>query len=167
VTQNVKPSAILAFDQGADHSSVPAKFRTAVPRISDQRRPSGRRVSTSLLAAAGTMTALRFLRSMLCAVMVLAAPISSCGAAHAGQALPATHRASDKSFHPFAAFVTEASRRFSVPEQWIRSVMRVESSEKSRARSRKGRNGPDADHAKDLDCIARSARSRRRSRRSP
>ena len=141
MTQNCKPSAILPFDQSADHSSVPAKFRTAVPRISGQRRPSGRRVSASLLTAAGTMAALRSLRSMLCAVMVLAAPMLSCSAAHAGQASPATHRASGKSFHPLAAFVTEASRRFSVPEHWIRAVMRVESGEKSRARSRKGATG--------------------------
>ncbi|WP_409334405.1 transglycosylase SLT domain-containing protein [Bradyrhizobium sp. AUGA SZCCT0283] len=71
----------------------------------------------------------------------LAAPMLSCSAAHAGQASPATHRANGKSFHPFAAFVTEASRRFSVPEHWIRAVMRVESGQKSRARSRKGAIG--------------------------
>ena len=46
-----------------------------------------------------------------------------------------------ESVHPFAAFVTEASRRFAVPEHWIRAVMRVESGEKSRARSRKGATG--------------------------
>ena len=34
MTQNCKPSAILPFDQSADHSSVPTKFRTAVPRPS-------------------------------------------------------------------------------------------------------------------------------------
>jgi hypothetical protein len=78
---------------------------------------------------------------MLCTVMVLAAAMLSCSAAHAGQASAATHRASGNSFHPFAAFVTEASRRFSVPEHWIRAVMRVESGEKSRARSRKGATG--------------------------
>jgi soluble lytic murein transglycosylase-like protein len=87
------------------------------------------------------MAALRSLRSMLCAVMVLAASMLSCSAALAGQASPATHRASGKSFHPFATFVTEASRRFSVPEHWIRAVMRIESGEKSRARSRKGATG--------------------------
>jgi len=65
----------------------------------------------------------------------------SCSAAHAGQASPAAHRPSGKSFHPFAAFVTEASRRFAVPEHWIRAVMRVESGEKSRARSQKGATG--------------------------
>ena len=141
VTQEHKPAAIPLFGQSTDHSSVPVEFRTAVPRISEQRRPSGRRVSASLLTAAGPMAALRSLRSMLCAVMILAAPMLSCSAAHASQASPATHRASGKSFRPFAAFVTEASRRFGVPEHWIRAVMRVESSEKSRAKSRKGATG--------------------------
>jgi soluble lytic murein transglycosylase-like protein len=42
---------------------------------------------------------------------------------------------------PFSAFVTEASRRFSVPEHWIRAVMQVESNAKQRARSSKGAMG--------------------------
>jgi hypothetical protein len=41
MTQNCKPSAILPFDQSAEHFSVPARFRTAVPWISGQRRPRG------------------------------------------------------------------------------------------------------------------------------
>ena len=44
-------------------------------------------------------------------------------------------------FDPFAAFITEASKRFAVPEHWIRSVMRVESAGEVRARSRKGAMG--------------------------
>jgi soluble lytic murein transglycosylase-like protein len=87
------------------------------------------------------MAALRSLGSMLCTVIVLAASMLSCSAAHAGQASPVTHRTSGKSFHPFVAFVTEASRRFAVPEHWIRAVMRVESSAKPRSRSRKGAMG--------------------------
>jgi Transglycosylase SLT domain len=141
LAQNCKPSAILLFGQNTDHSSVPPNVRTTVERSGGRGRPSGRRVSASPLTAASTMAALRSLGSMLCTVMVLAASMLSCSAAHAGQASPATHRASGKSFHPFAAFVTEASRRFAVPEHWIRAVMRVESGEKSRARSRRGATG--------------------------
>jgi len=141
VTQNCKPSVIPLFGQSTDHSSVPATLRTTVARSGGRGQPSGRRVSASSLTAASRMAALRSLGSMLCAVMVLAASMLSCSAAYAGQASPATHRASGKSFHPFAAFVTEASRRFAVPEHWIRAVMRVESGEKSRARSRKGATG--------------------------
>lgn len=148
--QNCKSSVIPLFGQNADHSSVSAKFRTTVARIGGREpalghrsegRPSGRRVSASSLTAASTTAALRSLGSMLCTIIVLAALMLSCCAAHAGQASPATHRASGKSFNSFAAFVTEASRRFAVPEHWIRAVMRVESGEKSRARSRKGAMG--------------------------
>jgi hypothetical protein len=42
---------------------------------------------------------------------------------------------------PFAAFIVEASKRFAVPEHWIRAVMHVESAGKSQARSQKGATG--------------------------
>jgi hypothetical protein len=87
------------------------------------------------------MAALRALGATVCFVMVLASTMLLNGAAHAGRASPATHRASGESLHPFAAFVGEASRRFAVPEHWIRAVMHVESHEKSRTRSRKGATG--------------------------
>lgn len=150
MTRNCKPSVILLFGQSPDHCSVPAKFRTAIARIGRQQpalghrsegRPSGRRVSASLSTIASTMAALRSLAAMLFIVTILAASMLTCHAAHAERASPATHRASGRSFHPFAAFVTEASRRFAIPEHWIRAVMRVESGEKSRARSRKGAAG--------------------------
>jgi hypothetical protein len=84
---------------------------------------------------------LRSLGTMLCVVMVLATPTLSSSAAHARQASPATHRASGKSFHPFAAFVSEASKRFTIPEHWIRAVMRAESGAKPRSRSSRGAIG--------------------------
>jgi hypothetical protein len=43
--------------------------------------------------------------------------------------------------NPYAAFVTEASRRFGVPERWIRAVMRAESAGDPRATSPKGAMG--------------------------
>jgi soluble lytic murein transglycosylase-like protein len=42
---------------------------------------------------------------------------------------------------PFAVFVTEAAQRFSIPESWIRAVMRVESFGDARAVSQKGAIG--------------------------
>jgi hypothetical protein len=50
---------------------------------------------------------------------------------------PSTHPTDD----PYAAFVTEASRRFGVPERWIRAVMRAESAGDPRATSPKGAMG--------------------------
>ena len=87
------------------------------------------------------MAALRSLGTMLCFVMILASPMLSSGAAHAGRVSPLTHKASSETLHPFAAFVTEASRRFGVPEHWIRAVMHIESGAKQRARSSKGAMG--------------------------
>lgn len=119
MTQNCKRSAIPLFGQNADHSSVPADVRIAIARGGGPGRPSDRRASASPLTAASTMAALRSLGKMLWIFAIMAAFVLSSGAAHAGQASPATHRASGKSFHPFAEFVTEASRRFAVPEHWI------------------------------------------------
>ncbi|MEN3208907.1 lytic transglycosylase domain-containing protein [Methylorubrum populi] len=42
---------------------------------------------------------------------------------------------------PYAAFIAEAARRFSVPEHWIRAVMRVESAGDMRAISSAGAMG--------------------------
>jgi hypothetical protein len=139
--KNCKPSVIPLFGQTTDHSSVPAKVRTAVAQSGGQGRPPGRRASASPLTSASTMAALRSLSTMLCFVMILASSMLSSGVAHAGRISPPIHRASSQPFDPFAAFVTEASRRFSVPEHWIRAVMRVESGQKPRTRSRKGAIG--------------------------
>jgi soluble lytic murein transglycosylase-like protein len=139
--QNCKSSVIPLFGQTTDYSSVPAKICTAVARGGGPGRPSGRRASVSPLTAASTMAALRSIGRMLCIAVILAASTLSSSAAHAEQEPSATRRPNDLSVHPFSAFVTEASRRFSVPEHWIRAVMQVESSAKQRARSSKGAMG--------------------------
>jgi soluble lytic murein transglycosylase-like protein len=78
---------------------------------------------------------------MLCIVVILAASMLSSGTAHAEQESSATRRPNELSVRPFAAFVTEASKRFGVPEHWIRAVMHVESGAKQKARSSKGAMG--------------------------
>jgi soluble lytic murein transglycosylase-like protein len=83
-----------------------------------------------------SLPALRTLMASLCFAAVLLS-----NAAHAGQGALPTHGVSAEPLAPLAAFVTEASRRFGVPEHWIRAVMHTESSQKPRARSRKGAMG--------------------------
>ena len=129
------------FDQNADHSFVPTKLRTAVARSGRQGRPSGQRVSASPLTAASTMAALRSLGAMARIVAIVAPSMLFSDAAHAERASSAMHRASDLPVDPLATFITEASKRFAVPEHWIRLVMRVESAGEVRARSRKGAMG--------------------------
>src|SRR6266700_3258829 len=124
--QNRKSSVIPLFGQTTDHSSVPANIRTAVTRRGGQGRSPGRRASASPLTDASTMAALRSLGTMLCIVVILAASILSSGAAHAEQESSATRRPNALSLLPFASFVTDASKRFGVPEHWIRAVMHVE-----------------------------------------
>jgi hypothetical protein len=87
------------------------------------------------------MAALRSLGAMTCIVAIFASSILSSVVAHAELAVSAAHRANSLPVDPFAAFITEASKRFAVPEHWIRSVMRVESAGEVRARSRKGAMG--------------------------
>ena len=141
MAQTCNPQAIPLFGQNTDHSSVPAKICTAVARSGGPGRPSGRRASALPLTDASTMAALRSLGVALCIVVLLAASMLSGGVARAGQVSLPKHRASALAADPFAAFVTEASRRFAVPERWIRAVMRVESGGNFRARSHTGAIG--------------------------
>jgi hypothetical protein len=61
--------------------------------------------------------------------------------AHAERMLSTTYRTSSLPDNLLADLVTEASRRFGVPEHWIRAVMHVESGGKQRTRSSKGAMG--------------------------
>jgi soluble lytic murein transglycosylase-like protein len=87
------------------------------------------------------MVALRSLGAMVCIVAIFASSMLFSDAAHAERALSAMHRANSLAVDPFVGFITEASKRFAVPEYWIRSVMRVESAGEVQARSRKGAMG--------------------------
>jgi soluble lytic murein transglycosylase-like protein len=55
--------------------------------------------------------------------------------------LPASRSSRATSVESFAPFITEASRRFAIPAQWIRGVMHFESSGNGRAISPKGALG--------------------------
>ncbi len=136
-----KPTVISLFGQNADHSSVPAERRTAIACSDGLRQPLGRHVSASALTAASTMARLRTLGTMVCFVAIFASSMLFSGAAHAERAAPNAQKAAAPPANPFAVFVTEASRRFAVPEHWIRAVLHVESDGKIRARSQKGAMG--------------------------
>jgi hypothetical protein len=141
VSPACKLPAIPLFGQNGRHSSVPAKHCMAIARRGGQGRPRGRRVSASPLTAASTMAASRCLGIVVWIVAILAALILSSGLAHAERTSPPAHRVNGVTVDPLAAYVTEASGRFGVPERWIRAVMRVESQGKQRARSKKGAMG--------------------------
>jgi len=141
VSPACKLPAIPLFGQNTRHSSVPAKYHAAVARTGGQGRPEGRRASASPLTAASTMAALRCLWIVVWIVAILVASMLTSGSAHAERTSPWAHRMSGVTADPWAAYATEASRRFAIPERWIRAVMRVESDGKQRARSKKGAMG--------------------------
>ncbi|SHJ95748.1 Soluble lytic murein transglycosylase [Bradyrhizobium lablabi] len=134
-------SVIPLFDSMQHHSSVPTKFVMAVARSGGPGRPRGRRDSALPWTAASTMAALRSLGAIACIVAIFASPMLFSVAAHAERALSSTHQANGLPIDPLAGFITEASKRFAIPEHWIRAVMRVESAGDIRARSRKGAMG--------------------------
>ena len=134
-------SAIPLFDRTQHHSAVPTRSVTAIARSGGQGRPRGRRNSASPSTAASTMAALRCLGAMAWMVATFASSMQFSVMAHAERAVSATHQEKDRPIDPLAGFITEASKRFAVPEHWIRSVIRVESAGEVRARSQKGAIG--------------------------
>jgi membrane-bound lytic murein transglycosylase B len=78
-------------------------------------------------------------RPWLCAGISIALLISA-AAAVGGQPVAAPQRSAPATDR-FAAFVTEAARRFGIPEAWIRVVMRSESGGQVHATSPKGAIG--------------------------
>jgi hypothetical protein len=141
VNSLTEKSLILLFDPTQHHSSVPTSFATAIARKGGPGRPRGRRKCALPWTGVSTMAGLRSLGAMACMVAIFASSILVTDAAYAARASSAAHRANALPVGPFAAFITEASKRFAVPEHWIRSVMRVESAGEVRARSGKGAMG--------------------------
>ena len=133
-------SVIPLFDPKQHYSSVPTSFVTAVARSGSR---GGRQAGAMAFTLDGREHdgALRSLGAMACIVAIFASPMLFSVVVHAERALSAGHRANNLPVDPFAAFITEASKRFAVPEHWIRSVMRVESAGEVRARSPKGAMG--------------------------
>jgi soluble lytic murein transglycosylase-like protein len=138
---SLEKSLIPLFDRTPHHTSVPTMPVTAIARSDGPGRPLGRRDSASPWTTASTMAALRSLGAIACTVAIFTSPMLVSDAANAARASSAAHRANALPVDPFATFITEASKRFAVPEHWIRSVMRVESAGEVRARSRKGAMG--------------------------
>ncbi|MFB9264024.1 lytic transglycosylase domain-containing protein [Bradyrhizobium erythrophlei] len=133
--------AIPLLDQLRNHSSIPTNDRGAVARCGGPGRPNGRREAALAWTEAGTGACLSLLEVCVCAVVpLLLALTMNCDPARADEQAVA-HPRSAQSNDPFEHFINEASLRFAVPTQWIRSVLRIESAGDVRARSGKGAMG--------------------------
>ncbi|MGY4362964.1 hypothetical protein ACVW0J_009457 [Bradyrhizobium sp. i1.7.7] len=120
------------------HSSIPAELsaigwrrRRLAPA---QCRPGG----TLSLAAVRTLLS-RAAACFLAILLMFAAP--SAGRAEAGSRAQAARSSKLLPGPAYAAFVTEASHRFAVPERWIRAVMQAESGGNAHSISPRGALG--------------------------
>jgi soluble lytic murein transglycosylase-like protein len=132
-------SAIPLFDRRRHHSFVPADDRSAAERSLGQHQPRGRRDSVSPSTETSPLVGVLLIRraSPFFALFVLVlAVLSMSSDAFGGRPnLMADARAR------WSSFVAEAAQRFSIPMNWIWSVMRIESEGDAHAVSPKGAIG--------------------------
>ncbi|TKT83025.1 lytic transglycosylase domain-containing protein [Aquamicrobium sp. LC103] len=140
----------------ANHPSDPIACQAAIARSAGQGRPHRGRRSLALdrsehggrLAAFGqgvSRTRHAAFRSIMPACFACIMLALSGVAGHAEQASAPPPDSASVERHddadPWAASIAEASRRFDIPERWIRAVMGAESNGDTRAVSSKGARG--------------------------
>lgn len=112
--------AIPLFDRLRDHSSVPID---------------------ACKAGASPTACLGRLGMRVCAVVPLMLLLTAFDSAALAQSGSAAQPAINQTAHSFAGFINEASQRFAIAPNWIRSVQNVESAGDVHARSPKGAMG--------------------------
>jgi Transglycosylase SLT domain len=141
VPPSPETAAIIPGDNGAGHSLVSTESCARVLRTIASPRQAIQRVVSAVTGDASAPARSPFVNLVICAAWVLlcfGAPFE--GSARAEPAAIAG-TASPRFALPFSAFVAEASQRFSIPANWIRAVMRIESGGDPRAVSPKGAMG--------------------------
>lgn len=133
---------IPLFAERPSHPVVPLGRRTAGARSVGQGRPPVG-ASRAPLTAASTLAGLRCLgdRALFqyaVVVAVAALSLSSGSGVAIAQSAPGVHLAAAD---PYAAHIAEASKRFGIPERWIRAVLRAESAGDVRSISSAGAIG--------------------------
>jgi hypothetical protein len=134
---------IPLFDRTQHHSSVPTNFATSIARSGGPGRPRGRRHGAAPWTAGSTMEGFKFVRVAACLFGILLATVLLTDAmAGAESVVSGSHSPRAGRVESLATFIIEASRRFAIPEQWVRAVMQQESAGDERAVSPKGALGP-------------------------
>lgn len=131
-------SHIPLFAEKPSHSFVPLGRRAAGARSEGQGRPKAGAPRASLTAAS-TLAGWR--RSGVGSVAALALSLLVAGALPGVAMAQIATVERPVAHHPYAAYVADAARRFSIPEAWIWAVMRVESNGDPRAVSTAGAIG--------------------------
>ncbi len=141
------PHPIPLFDRKPVNPFVPIGISRAVARSVGQGRPqAGARAlpltEVSTVARCRPVGGGARVRSLIITAIVLAmtgGSISTVSAASVKtQSAPMV---ATNPVNPYGGYIAEASRRFGIPESWIRAVMRVESSGQVKAVSPKGAIG--------------------------
>ncbi|NSY41896.1 lytic transglycosylase domain-containing protein [Agrobacterium tumefaciens] len=133
---------IPLFAERPPHPVVPLGRRTAGAHSAGQGRPPAGALRVPLTAAS-TLAGLRCrgdraLFRYAVVVVVVALSLGSGSGAAIAQSAPGVHSAAAD---PYAAHIAEASKRFGIPERWIRAVLRAESAGDVRAISPAGAIG--------------------------
>lgn len=133
---------IPLFAERPSHPAVPLGRRTAGARSEGQGRPLAG-ASRAPLTTASTVAGWRHCgdRALFhCAVVMAIDALSLCSASSVSiaQSAPIVRTAAADLY---AAHIAEASRRFGIPERWIRAVLRAESAGDVRAISSAGAMG--------------------------
>ncbi|SDR44998.1 Soluble lytic murein transglycosylase [Rhizobiales bacterium GAS113] len=133
------PSSIPLFDRRVLHSFVPTEEWSAGARSFSPMLPSGRRESASPWTELGTLARSPYIgrASVLVVLLVLIAPSLSMPS----EASSRRPNLMAEAHARWSSFVAEAAQRFSIPTNWIWSVMRIESQGDTRAVSPKGAVG--------------------------
>jgi soluble lytic murein transglycosylase-like protein len=137
-----EPSVFSLFRRAQQRSPIHGGLVTVIAWNEALARPLGRRKFALPRTVANVTAGHRLLRFgvLLSGALVATALLSD---ARAGGEPPVPRSRSTRAFgvESFASFVTEASRRFAIPAQWIRGVMQLESAGEGRAVSPKGALG--------------------------
>lgn len=145
---SVRPaSPIPLFDRKPVNPFAPIGISAAVARSVGQGRPqAGARAlpltEASTVARSRPVGGGARVRSSIITAIVLAMMGGSIGAVSAASGkTQSAPMAATNPVNPYAGHIAEASRRFGIPERWIRAVIRVESSGQVKAVSPKGAIG--------------------------
>jgi soluble lytic murein transglycosylase-like protein len=145
---SVRPaSPIPLFDRKPVNPFAPIGISAAVARSVGQGRPqAGARAlpltEASTVARSRSVGGGARARGLIITAIALAMTGGSIRAVFAASAQAQSARlVTTNPANPYVGYIAEASRRFGIPEGWIRAVMRVESSSQVKAVSPKGAIG--------------------------
>src|SRR5271165_7058 len=133
--------AATLFGTSEDHSLFTAELCAAVAHNIAPRQQPIQRVGLSAKGGASVPARSPSAHLVMCAAWVVLCSGAPFNGSARAEPVSITGAASPRSALPFTAFVAEASQRFSIPANWIRAVMRIESAGDVRAVSPKGAMG--------------------------